>query len=212
MNPFDLFRQQSFPTVMAPSREPVEPMTRPGERLLVGSNGVFLEVLRPWVHVVRRAARFEAPTPIPYGAVAEVTQMLCDPVPPALIADFLAMARVAVHVEVGAWIVWNERTGQHRMVPLPALSHGPSHLHYERPALDDGDWVVVDCHSHGRSRAFFSRTDNEDDKFDVKLALVLGHCHRVPSTALRLCVKGIVEQFDHIPASWRQALSVEVVQ
>lgn len=67
MNPIDTVLQQSFPSVMVPSHEPVEPMTRLGERLLIGRNGVFLEVVRPWIRTVRRIAMYHEFTPFHTG-------------------------------------------------------------------------------------------------------------------------------------------------
>lgn len=211
MNPVDTVLQQSFPSVMVPSRECAPPMTRSGERLLIAADGVFLEVLRPWVRVVRRIAQYAVSTAVPYGKVEETTALLCGQIPASLVADFHAMARVALPNEVGAWIVWNSVTGAFRIVGLPSLSYGPGHLVYERPRLADGEWLVVDCHSHGTGRAFFSRTDNQDDMHDVKFALVLGDCDRTPSVALRLCAKGIFEKFERVPESWAAALTTEVV-
>lgn len=212
MNPVDLILQRSFPSVMVPAREPLVAMSGPGERLLVAADGVYLEIMRAWVHIIRRIARYEVDTAIPYGAVEQKTQLLCGPVPPALVGEFLQMARRSLPNEVGAWIVWNALTREFRLAALPALSHGPQHLDYDRPALRDGESLVVDCHSHGAGKAFFSSTDDEDDCRDVKFALVLGHCDREPSTALRLCAKGIFEKIATIPEPWANALSAEVMR
>ena len=209
MNPVDFALQGSFPSVMVPTREPVAPMSGPGERLLVASNGVFLEIGRPWVRLVRRLALFAWGTPVPYGEVAEQTELLCGSVPAELVVEFARMARAALPNEAGAWIVWDAVTGLFRLVPLPSLSHGPGHLHYERPHLRDGEWLVVDCHSHGQSRAYFSTTDDRDDQHDVKLALVLGNCDGVPSMTLRLCAKGRFETADALPEKWLAALAGE---
>lgn len=210
MNPIDSVLHQSFPTVMVPSHEPVEPMTRLGERLLIGRNGVFLEVVRPWIRTVRRIAMYHEFTPVPYGEVSEVTELHCGPVPPALIAEFHAMTRVAFPNEIGAWIVWNQKSCGFRLIPLHSLSHGPSHLAYEGPNLADRESLVVDCHSHGQWPAYFSITDNKDDRHDVKFAFVLGNCDQKPSRVLRLCVKGIFENLPDVPEPWAAALALEV--
>lgn len=210
MNPVDFALQGSFPSVMVPTREPVAPMSGPGERLLIASNGVFLEISRPWLRLVRRLSTFDWHTPVPYGKAGEQTGLLCGPVPAGLVAQFAAMARAALPNEAGAWIVWHAGTGQFRLVPLPALSHGPGHLHYDRPVLREGEWLVVDCHSHGYGRAYFSSTDDRDDQHDVKFALVLGNCDRTPSVALRLCAKGRFESSSTVPQQWLAALAGEV--
>ncbi|VWC46719.1 hypothetical protein BLA23254_07416 [Burkholderia lata] len=207
MNPIDAMLQQSFPAVMVPSREPVESMTRLGERLLVASNGVFIEVVRPWIRVVRRIAMYHALTAVPYGTVEEVTELRCGPVPPTLIAEFQAMTREAFPNEVGAWIVWSEVSREFRLIRVHSLSHGPSHLDYDRPDLAEGESLVVDCHSHGQWKAYFSITDNKDDRYDVKFAFVLGNCDREPTRVLRLCVKGIFENYPDVPQPWAAALA-----
>jgi PRTRC genetic system protein A len=207
MNPVDQVLQGSFPSVMVPTREPVVPMSAPGERLLIASNGVFLEINRPWIRLVRRLGSYSWCTPVPYGEAADATEVRCGAVLADLVAGFARMARAALPNEVGAWITWNASTGAFRLVPLPSLSHSPAHLHYQRPELQADEWLVVDCHSHGRGRAYFSSTDDRDDQHDVKLALVLGHCHQVPSVALRLCAKGRFEVQRAIPERWKAVLA-----
>jgi PRTRC genetic system protein A len=211
MNPVDTVLQTSFPTVMVPSREPLAKMVRPGERLLVATDGVYLEVLRPWLRVVRRIAVWNVSTAVPYGTMEEAAELLCPPVPPSLLESFRLQAGRACPDETGAWIVWNAITGLFRLVELEATSRGPGHLVYVRPELRDGEHCVVDCHSHGTGEAFFSRTDNDDDRHDVKFAFVLGYCDReATSTALRLCIKGRFEKFDQLPQAWTAALDAEV--
>lgn len=211
MNPIDTVLQSSFPTVMVPTRESVAEMVRPGERLLNAADGVYLEVLRPWLRVVRRLAVWNVATAVPYGKVEEATELLCPPVPPSLLADFRFQARRACPDETGAWIIWDAITGLFRLVELEATSRGPGHLVYQRPELRDGEHCVFDCHSHGTGGAYFSRTDNDDDRHDVKFAFVLGYCDReTTSTALRLCIKGRFEKFDQLPQAWTAALDAEV--
>ena len=210
MNPNDTLLQASFPSVMVPMRESVAALERPGERLLVAQNGVFLEVVRTWIRVVRQIAKYDVPTPIPYGKVEPLTQVLCPPAPAVLIEQFRNQARAAFPNEVGAVIVWDAITKLIRLDALHAKSSGPGHLIYDRPDLRDGEHIVVDCHSHGAHPAFFSNTDNEDDSFDVKFSFVLGDClSEHPSTAFRLCAKGIFEN-SAVPVSWRGVLGMEV--
>ncbi|MGF6969585.1 PRTRC genetic system protein A [Paraburkholderia sp. WC7.3g] len=211
MNQVDQVLQGSFPSVMVPAREPVVPMSAAGERLLIASNGVFLEINRPWIRLVRLLGSYGWRTPVPYGEAANATEVRCGAVPGEMVAGFARMAHAALPNEVGAWITWSASTGAFRLVPLPSLSHSPDHLHYERPQLEAGEWLVVDCHSHGHGKAFFSSTDDRDDQHDVKLALVLGHCHQTPSVALRLCAKGRFEVQRAIPERWQAALAREVV-
>ncbi|TCK32528.1 PRTRC genetic system protein A [Paraburkholderia sp. BL8N3] len=207
MNAGDMALQRSFPTVMVPRREPVAPMLAAGERLLIGENGVFIEIDLPWLSVVRRIATYTVPTAIPYGKVAESTVLRCGPVPPELIGQFADMARAAHPMETGAWIVWSTATKQFRLAPVVVLSQSTGSLSYGRPQLGPDEVRIVDCHSHGSHPAFFSTTDNEDDRHDVKFALVVGNCgSNVPSMALRLCAKGIFEDVERVPSAWYAAV------
>jgi PRTRC genetic system protein A len=69
-----------------------------------------------------------------------------------------------------------------------------------------GKLRVIDCHSHGTHPAFFSSTDDEDDRHETKFAFVVGNCaSSVPSMAMRLCAKGIFEDVERVPSSWYAA-------
>ncbi|WP_407675356.1 Mov34/MPN/PAD-1 family protein [Paraburkholderia sprentiae] len=76
-------------------------------------------------------------------------------------------------------------------------------LKCQPPALVGNEVLVMDCHSHGRHPAYFSSTDNDDDRHDAKMALVIGNRHRAtPGIAVRLCAKGALEETERAPASW----------
>ncbi|CAN7777575.1 PRTRC system protein A [Cupriavidus necator] len=212
MHPMDITLQQSFPTVMVPRFGDLAPLETTGERLLIAANGVFLEVSRPWLRLVRRVGQFDVKTAVPYGTAAEATELHCGKLPAHLIGEFAEMARAAMPNETGGWIVWNSTTGTFRLVAVTILSHGRDHLDYDRPALADGEVLVVDCHSHGKFPAGFSPTDNEDDQHDVKFAFVMGNCLAVtPSLCLRLCAKGIFEAVERVPGDWYAAAQAREV-
>ncbi|MCY1197503.1 PRTRC system protein A [compost metagenome] len=212
MNPADAALQQSFPSVMVPRFGALAPMERPGERLLIAANGVFLEIVRPWLRIVRHLGAFQHRTAIPYGEAAEATELRCGRIPASLIGKFAMMAGAAHPKETGGWVVWNADSASFRLVPVRILEHSGGHLKYERPLLTADDVLVVDCHSHGRHPAFFSSTDDHDDRHDVKFAFVLGNCDAAtPSMALRLCAKGIFEKVEKVPADWYAAAREEVL-
>ncbi|MGF6988412.1 PRTRC genetic system protein A [Paraburkholderia atlantica] len=209
MNILDMTLQRSFPTVMVPRNETVAEMLTAGERLLIAENGVFLEVRRPWLSLVRQVAEFNVRTAIPYGRVTPSTRLLCETIPADLVGAFAEMARKAHPLETGAWIVWSPSTQAFRLAPVGIVTHTAGSLKYQPPTLAGDEVLVMDCHSHGRHPAYFSSTDNDDDRHDVKMALVIGNCDRsTPSIAVRLCAKGIFEETERAPASWYQAVRV----
>jgi len=74
---------------------------------------------------------------------------------------------------------------------LEALKASPDTLEVARPSLEEHEHLAVDLHSHGHGKAFFSPTDNKDDRFEVKLAIVFGNLDdETPSIKCRLCTGG----------------------
>jgi PRTRC genetic system protein A len=209
MNILDMTLQRSFPTIMVPRNEPVAEMQVAGERLLMAENGVFIEIRRPWLSLVRRIARFSVRTAVPYGRVTPSTDLICEAIPANLIGAFAEMARKAFPNETGAWIVWSPSSRAFRLAPMGIVHHDRGSLKYESPALSGDEVLVVDCHSHGNHPAYFSSTDNEDDRHDVKMALVIGNCDRpTPSITARLCAKGIFEEMERVPTAWYRAIQM----
>ena len=52
--------------------------------------------------------------------------------------------------------------------------------------------MVIDLHSHGLLGAFFSSTDNFDDRSEVKIAGVIGNLNKPEvTTSFRLCANGV---------------------
>ncbi|MFL9886803.1 PRTRC system protein A [Paraburkholderia agricolaris] len=210
MNVIDLTLQRSMPSVMVPKREAIEPMATNGERLLIAANGVFIEIRRSWLRLVRRVATYSVATAIPYGDVDEQTQLVCGAIPASLVGGFATMARAAFPKETGAWIVWSPTSGNFRLVPVEIRTHDERSLDYVPPRLELDEQLVVDCHSHGREPAFFSPTDDGDDEHEVKLALVVGNCSApTPSVVMRLCAKGIFEHLERVPCAWYEAIAKE---
>lgn len=103
MHPMDMTLQASFPTIMVPKFGSLTPLSGSGERLLVGTNGVFLEVVRPWLRVVRKIASYEVETAVPYGTVNEETELPCGQLPAELVGQFGEMARASMpnETEIG---------------------------------------------------------------------------------------------------------------
>lgn len=195
MDKRDAALQLSCPSVIVPRFSELEPATKPGERLLIASNGVFLEVTRQWARFVRKVGNIGIP--VPYGECSNSTQLKSPRLPRNLLAQFNEMARENSKVEIGAGIVWNECTNEYRLMSVETLTASGAHLKYRPPALSAGDHLVIDCHSHGSYPAIFSETDDIDDKWCVKVSYVVGNCgSEQQSTASRLCIKGIFEEFE----------------
>jgi PRTRC genetic system protein A len=190
-NPLDQALQGAVPTVMVPRFGTFEPLQSSGHRFLVASDGLWLEVRRSWLYLRKPIAR-QNKVAMPYGTVTETLEFLCGPVPLELLREFSAQARNAAPLETAAWGTRDEESGKFMFRRLDANNASAAHINVNRPRLDDNEHLVLDMHSHGRGRAFFSGTDNEDDQGEVKIAMVLGHCNQEKlDTKIRLCCLGL---------------------
>lgn len=195
MDKRDIALQRSCPSVCIPRFGQLDRPDASGERVLIGSNGIFLEVSRKWGYFIRKVASLEQPVVLPYGEGRMFTDMAIPKLPRDLLVEFNEHARANNSVEVGASVIWNEHIQAFRLALSESVESGPGHLTYKLPDLGEGEHVLIDCHSHGRFPAFFSPTDNADDKHAVKFSYVVGNCERTEQTAmLRLCLKGMYEQ------------------
>lgn len=190
MDPRDVVLQSVAPTVMVPLHGALEPLQRPGHRFLAAGNGEWLEVRRSWLHA-RTQILPATPVAKPYGCLSDLIEWRIPAVPVKLFELFAAMARTACPNEAAAWIAWSENTGAFSLKPVGVRSATSGSIHFDRPRLEDDEHLVVDLHSHGNGGAYFSATDNEDDRGEVKISVVLGHCDKDAfSTAMRLCLLG----------------------
>ena len=156
---------------------------RAGHGLAVGTDGVMLILRRPWL-----ALDMPVTSPIavhlPYGEVGSPkAELRCGLVPGLHIEAILDFLRAALPNEAAAFILWNEVTREFS-VEFPVIDEAtPSRLVY----------MVCDIHSHGTGPAFFSATDDADDRHATKISLVFGRLDQPdgPTRASRLCAGGM---------------------
>lgn len=189
MNARDTILQQLTPVVSVPLFEAPPADSRPiGHRFLVACDGLWIEGKSPWLHA--RALIASSAIRLPFGDLAPVLELRCGNLPKTLLNEFVAQARRASPNETASIITWHEQTGEFNLLPV-ARESGATHVHYERPRLAGGEYLVADLHSHGTSRAGFSMQDDLDDAGEIKVAIVVGRCHLpTPDVAARLCLLG----------------------
>lgn len=191
MNPRDLALQTIAPMVMVPKFEELQPLQTVGHRFLAAADGTWLELRRAWLYARVQVVAQHA-VPMPYGTVEPTLQLLYGTVPKSLLSEFIEQAKAGLPNEVAAAVIWNERTGDLRLQPFEAVTASPGHITYRTASIEAGENVVMDLHSHGTAPAFFSRTDNQDDKGAVKVAGVVGNLDKPEqSFAFRLCALGL---------------------
>lgn len=191
MDSRDIALQSVTPTVMVPRYGDFEPLGSSGHRFLAAADGLWLEARRPWCYLRRPLAQ-QCAVAMPYGRVEAVFESIS--IPFDLVRGFIAAARKRLPNEAAAWIVWQQDTGQFSLRLLPEIEAGPGSIRFHRPVLVRGEHVVVDIHSHGTLPAFFSATDDRDDKGEVKFSCVVGNIDAdEPSLCVRLCAIGYFE-------------------
>ena len=173
MNPLDLNLQRMIPVIPVPRYEPLVPLTVPGHRYLLAADGLYLEICRAWLYgVFPRGERI----PLPYGPVAPTTQFgVTTPVMRQMLEAFVAKASQAGSIETASWYSLDTSNSQIVYWPAPPMSCSSEHIQYERPPASRTVVPMMDCHSHGLEKAYWSPIDNEDDVDDVKIAVVVGN-------------------------------------
>ncbi len=189
LDPRDALLQTHTPAVMVPRFGALPIMENPGHRFLVAGSGLWLEVMRPWLHARVQIGYTELP--LPFGAVEQSVQYAFSSLAiSALQGFFLADARAAFPDECAAWAVYDERTGDLRYQLLAPDAASPGCITFHRPRLAEHEHLAIDLHSHGALEAFFSATDDADDAGEVKYAVVAGTIDKQPTYATRLCLLG----------------------
>lgn len=77
-------------------------------------------------------------------------------------------------VEAHAWIMWNQEKGYHIFVPEQVVSKAAVKFEYGT-SVAAGNVFVVDIHSHNTMGAFYSGTDNNNDRMSINYSMVIGN-------------------------------------
>lgn len=205
LDPRDAALQAHTPVVMVPRFGELPLLDAPGHRYLAAANGLWLDLLRPWLWLRIHIAEAPAEFALPFGELITVVNYAFQIEDLARVqALFLRDARAAMPDEFAAWAVWNERDGLLEYRPLLADAASPGGISFHRPQLEAHESLAIDLHSHGALDAFFSATDDADDAGEVKLAVVAGALDREPNFATRLCVLGMFFDDERAPGAARK--------
>lgn len=173
-----------FPLVGAPRFSGMPEAAGPGIRYIAGDDGLYREVSLPWLRVTHRVARSDVR--LPYGPVQERHEVLCGAVPRELLKQFVRDAKADAPNEMAAVILWSATERQWRYARRAATDVGPGHIAYKEVPVEEGEFVVLDLHSHGLFEAFFSQEDDRDDHGSMRFSGVIGSLGQPEITA---CVR-----------------------
>ncbi len=192
----DAALQQSCPVIAAPMFGALPPMAH-GQRIVLAKNGVFIQVKRAWLDSLQQVGVLDPRLPLPYGEIAPVTAFSFGVIPVTLLQAFIDAGRAALPNEIAGGLIYTQRTGMLRLALYEPIEHSPDGIAYRMPDLLRDEAVAVDLHTHGRHAAFFSTTDDEDDRC-VKVAGVFGNLDQArPSAAFRLVINGLYKRLPH---------------
>lgn len=160
-------------------------------RFLAADDGLWLEIDRPWLHLLHPVAVSEIP--LPYGRLNMLKEMAFKrEALLAIISMFISDAREARPNEAAAWAVWDDRDQRLHYRLLEPDHATPAGISFKRPVLDAHESLAIDLHSHGDMDAFWSATDDADDTGEVKIAVVVGEVNDShPGIRIRLCALGL---------------------
>jgi PRTRC genetic system protein A len=124
-------------------------------------------------------------------------------IPHELLEQVVDHFRAALPNEAAAFVLWNEATKAFAL-HFPEIEEAtPSRLVYRSPVLQPGWHLISDIHSHATGPAYFSATDNADDAFATKIALVVGQLDQPDGVQIvsRLCACGMFVLLPRSPFS-----------
>lgn len=181
--------ESMFPTVVMPREGSIAPPTKTGTRYVVARDGLWREVTLPWVTVMHKIAHSDFA--LPYGAAFEQVVIKCDPIPGHLRSKFVQDAKASMPNEMAAAVIWNSNDRGWRYEMRENTAATPAHIDYREVQLGEGEFLVLDLHSHGTFGAFFSQEDDRDDKGSMKFSGVIGNLNSGAMTSvLRLNMLG----------------------
>lgn len=198
LDPRDVALQQTCPCVSMPMFGAL-PELDAGQRMLLGRNGVFLQMRTPWLDCTTRVGQLAERLPLPYGDVVERIAFSFGAIPIRLLECFVEAARAALPDEVAGALIYDEYAQTLSLRIHEGLDVGRGHVRYRIGNLGEGEALAVDLHSHGRLGAFWSADDDRDDN-GVRVCGVFGNVDRAAPTAkFRLVLNG---HYVPLPSPW----------
>jgi PRTRC genetic system protein A len=186
----DLALQMACPVIAAPRFGELPPMEN-GQRIVVGANGLFVQVRLDWLDCLQPLTLDSPAMRLPYGHVHERIAFSFGVLPVRLIEAFIAAAKARLPDEVAGALIYSRNAGALRLAMCETLRASPVQVRYRLPELADDETVALDLHSHGCGTPFWSAEDDRDD-MGIKIVGVFGNLHwSRPDARFRLAINGL---------------------
>lgn len=196
IDPRDAALAASCPVVAAPRFGQLEPLAE-GQRMVLASDGVYLQFRGPWLSCTTRVGPIEPGLRLPYGAVVPNIGFAFGSIPLALLDEFIERGRTALPHEAAGALFYDTVSGKLALRMHEALDAGSGHIHYRMAPLADHEALAVDLHTHGCLGAFWSPTDDRDD-LGIRVCGVFGNLDQERVSArFRLALNGLYRDLPH---------------
>jgi PRTRC genetic system protein A len=173
---------------------------------VIAANGIFVRARRPGLEAMLMVGPVTDPV---RGLVPVQPYVHVDRLMPAWMVEKLFRR---AYLERGREILFYARLNPGWSIAIPAQVQSGGSVHPVNPFAGGTD-TLLEIHSHHNMNAFFSGTDNQDERAGFRLFAVLG---RVGSQQPEIHVRvGIYGHFWSFPARWVFELPefvVDVVQ
>ena len=156
------------PLVPMPRFSALVPLEVGRRRYIGAADGIYVQARHP-------ALSLTLPVPqLPFGRLKPEVHLPGGLIPRALYEDIERRALARAPTEWAGLVHWNAEQG-YTLIEPPALQREATRISYTTDQLDR-DCLVLDIHSHGYGKAFFSDIDDESDAYGVHFSTVLGRC------------------------------------
>lgn len=187
-NPRDRALFAALPVVLAPRFEPLPALELGRTRLVLASDGLYVEARTRVLHACGRIAQSDH---LPFGRLKPFVMRLLDADPAPILATAAAAARRALPNEWAGVIVG--QGNEFSLYEPPVLAQSSARVRYDATGIDPLN-VLWDVHSHATMPAFFSGQDDADDlacPSPCFVAGVIGRCHTdTPTWDCRVIIAG----------------------
>jgi len=208
--------------------DPLEEAIQQGYQTIyiIGADGIQKQhMLTPGKDGMRRYVRSKVPS-IPGTAMKtysnEANFLPAGKIPLKLLQEVKNFfRRVIIHkksnVEAMIWILWGPDRGY--FLEVPDQTVGGASARYDPSKIPEGCRIIVDIHSHANFNAFFSGTDDNDDRNSIRYSGVIGHnASPVQDEKWRFCYLGnffevsVSDIFDEAeaPQEWLDKIGKDV--
>lgn len=206
-NPFDPYTHPAdrallgaTPMLMAPRIGTLDPPPLDTARFLAASDGIYVQARTRAITASYQIAECV----LPYGNARSEVKLAGGKIPLEILNQAIELARSSLPDEWAGLVLWDHEAHRYRLWTPPhgAVRATPGSCSYQLSGVDPSS-VVVDLHSHGNMKAFFSNTDDRDDRANpaqVFVSMVMGRLHLpTPMICSRLVINGHLIPMNHHP-------------